>query len=77
LALGIPPVFGEPTAIPNPIAPAEWRGPTYWFVRLDLALQEGDWVEVADAAEALRRLGIDIRLRLNRVARVEAGDAEA
>jgi hypothetical protein len=38
----------------------------YWFVRLDLALEEGDQAEAAEAADALRALGIDIRLDMSR-----------
>jgi len=47
--------------------PIAHRGATYWFVKLDLALEEGDWVEAARAAVELRTLGIDIRLSLNRM----------
>jgi hypothetical protein len=42
------------------------HGPTYWFVCLDSALEDGDWEEAARAALALRVLGIDIRLNLDR-----------
>jgi hypothetical protein len=43
------------------------RGPTYWFVKLDLALEAGEWEEAAQAADALRAFGIDVRLTLDRV----------
>ena len=42
------------------------HGPTYWFVALDTALEDGDWPEAARAADELSRLGIDVRIRLHR-----------
>ena len=47
-------------------AEARPKGPTFWFVKLDLALEEGDWSAAAQAADELRRLGIDVRVRLDR-----------
>jgi hypothetical protein len=43
------------------------HGPTYWFVKFDLALEEGDWSAAAQAAGELRQRGIDMRVRLGRV----------
>ena len=63
--------------MPTATLPAERQGPTYWFVKLDLALQDGDWSEAAEAAEALRALGIDIRLNLNRGTAGEREDDHA
>jgi hypothetical protein len=40
------------------------HGPTYWFVTLDSALEDGDWETAAQAADELRRIGIDVRIRL-------------
>ena len=52
-----------PVAVDLPDRP---MSPTGWFVRLDLALEEGDWETAREAAEGLRALGIGIRLYLDR-----------
>jgi hypothetical protein len=59
-----------------PELPQEPRthGPTYWFVVLDSALEDGDWEAAARAAEKLCRLGIDVRVNLGRL-RVQQPEA--
>ena len=38
--------------------------PAYWLVCLERALAEGDYTAAADAQRELRRLGIDVTMRL-------------
>jgi hypothetical protein len=33
----------------------------YWFARLELALDKGDWAAAAHAQQELRRLGVEVR----------------
>lgn len=42
--------------------------PIYWFTILDLALEKGDFGLAANAQHELRRLGIEVRLHLDRKA---------
>ena len=48
---------------PDPPPPAnDW--PAYWLVCLERALAEGDYLAAAQAQRELRRLGIDVTMRL-------------
>jgi hypothetical protein len=54
---------------------AHERSATFWFVKFDLALEDGDWTAAHTAATELLRLGIDIRLRLDR-GRLQSSEAQ-
>jgi hypothetical protein len=42
-----------------PTTTADW--PTYWFVRLERAVEEGDHEQAAEAQRQLRRLGVEVK----------------
>jgi hypothetical protein len=53
--------------------PKPHRSPTFWFVRLELSLEEGDWDEAARAARELLSLGFDVRIVPRKTADTTAG----
>ena len=54
--------FPDSSAQSHPPPAQDW--PAYWLVCLERALAEGEYTAAADAQLELRRLGIDVTMRL-------------
>lgn len=54
--------FPDYYAQSDPPPAQDW--PAYWLVCLERALAEGEYTAAADAQRELRRLGIDVAMRL-------------
>jgi hypothetical protein len=52
---------------PSTTRPVRPTGPTYWFVKLNMAIEEGDWLGATEAVNELRDRGIEVRLDLGRL----------
>ncbi len=43
------------------LSATDW--PTYWFVRLERAVEDADYSRAAEAQSHLQRLGVEVRFR--------------
>jgi hypothetical protein len=50
-----------PPATPPPEVHRATDGPVYWFVKLECAIQDGDFAAAAEAQRELKRLGVIVR----------------